>query len=299
MNAMPPVDPFAHKADNELTADLGSKITTRGRSMFERMVVWLILGLIASAAGYALVLSGYTAVTDSRMLLSALIGFTISAGIVYACWLGFTLTFREIDFHERGLLERTWSKRRVFRYEDLVGLTYSLTRQYINGIYAGTALVLHVAASDGRKLKYTGRHKEKPKGLAMTVFGRKFEGEDELDVVKDVISAYVARRLAADIAQKPIVWGGAVAISGEGVTPRGGKHKGQLVAWSRIVDVGAQAGAFHLFAQGDKRSFATMMMAAPNFYPGLNVFLSLRDAAGGGQAAGATGQAPPATAIAA
>lgn len=178
------------------------------------------------------------------------------------------------EFYSGGAVIRKPTKSREFSYSNATFLEYSLTRQFVNGVYAGTAQRLVYKTADGRKFRFGGTHKERPK--TFTFFKREFKGEDELDAIRFIISAEVAKGYFEAIhAGQPVDWCKQVQLTAAGVVPLRGKRKGQLVPWSDIAGISADKGAYHIFANGDKRSFAGFAMNAPNFYPGLDVFSAL------------------------
>lgn len=181
------------------------------------------------------------------------------------------------EFYGSGAVVRKPMKIREFPYANATFLEYALTRQYYNGVYVGTAMKLVFKTADARKFNYSGTHRERPKLRALVLwFKGEFKNEDELDTIRLMISSEVAKSYFEAIhAGQPVDWCKQVQLTAAGVVPLRGKRKGQLVAWSDIAGIAADKGAYHIFAHGDKRSFAAFAMNAPNFYPGLDVFSAL------------------------
>lgn len=177
---------------------------------------------------------------------------------------------RVVEFYREGLVARRLSQVREYPYAGAKELTYSLTRQYVNGAYAGTVQELRLLCGDDRKFRYTGQHKER---LKQRFFSRKpgeFKGEDELDQVRDLISFRVAETLAERIAlDGSVEWCDRTRLSSEGVTPGSGKRKGTLILWGDLYGISLDAGYMHFFLPGEKKSFHAISTNGKNFYPGL------------------------------
>lgn len=248
------------------TDQLGPLITSRGGSVggwgvaFAALCVGVLLACAAVAVStprdwpVTLVLAGAAA---AMLILSAILAFRL---------------VRTFEFREAGVLVRRGSKvLRTMRYADCVRLRYELTRNYLNGFYTGTSLVITLIDSAKNGVKWNGRHKEKPKGLAVTVLGKTFKGEDELDVVKLIIADTIADRWVDRLlAGESIAWG-AMSLTQTHVIPKKGMYKHRSIPHAEIDRLAADKGWFHLFHVGDEKAFFSMQMNAENFWPGMRV----------------------------
>jgi hypothetical protein len=147
--------------------------------------------------------------------------------------------------------------------------------------------LLKLSMSDGRMMTMTTKHKEQPKGLSVTLLAKKktFEGEDEMDVIKDVIASHIAERLGAELAKGgPVGWCMNLRLNTQGVMPLkmfSDKAKGAMVTWREISGVKFERGAFFLFANGEEKPFAWTPCAGYNFYPCLQLFQTFMQTATG------------------
>lgn len=177
-------------------------------------------------------------------------------------------------FFELGV--RTVSRgraRRSMAYSDCERFTFHAVRQYYHGVYAGTALTVTLKAKGRRTIKWYGRHKEKPKGLSITILGKgEFKGEDELDLVKIVIADAVADRWIEELTRGGRrAWGKALDLGAEDAVILAGKRRGQRAPYRAIDRFLFQKGRLHLFHQGDDKSCVALAMGSENFWPGMRV----------------------------
>ena len=150
-------------------------------------------------------------------------------------------------------------------YVDATVLTYSLVRQQIHGIPAGTIATIKLQAADKRRISFSGAYR--PRGGFLLAGVRVDAKVDPLDIMRDRISRVIAERLADDLLNSlPVRWG-PLSMTATAVTPNRGKHKGQAVPFLEIDREGEGAGLFTLFRVGDKRGFITIHMSDPNFWP--------------------------------
>lgn len=177
-------------------------------------------------------------------------------------------------FFELGV--RTVSRgkvRRSMAYSDCERFTFHAVRQYYHGVYAGTALTVTLKAKGLRTIKWYGRHKEKPKGLSITILGKgEFKGEDELDLVKIVIADAVADRWIEELAGGGRrAWCKGLDLGAEDAVILAGKRRGQRATYGAIDRFLFEKGRLHLFHQSDEKSFVGLAMGSENFWPGMRV----------------------------
>lgn len=257
---------------------LGTLITSRGQGAASRVVTVVVLSVLILGCAVGAVFAAVAVLAGKWV---ALVGLVLAAGFGFLCLAGLKSAFRTVEFYEGGAVEILLGRRREVLYQNVTQMSYGIVRQYVNGVYAGTTVNMQLRQAQGPKLGYGGRYKEKPKGWAMTVFGRKFEGADELDVIRDVVAAHVANRLMDQIARgEPVVWAGCATITADGITPTRGRRKGQLVPWSQFAGLSMDKGTLHLFATGDKKSFLDVVVGAGNVFPVIELIGTMT---GGGQ----------------
>jgi hypothetical protein len=252
-------------------SDLGPFITTRKAGILEKIVVLFALALLMVFPVVGLILAGQQITTHT---LASVLGTIICLALCLFCLVGMRSLFRAVDFHHNGAVERCFGKRREFRYDRADALSYTLTRQYLHGIYVGTSLSFRLATVDRRVLRLSTRYKEQAKGLSIIGLGRKFVGEDEMDVIRDLIAAHIANRMTANMQPSGYVDWGRARLSTEGLTPLRGKHKHELIPWSRLR-MTANNGFLSLFASEQRRPFLTVPCGGHNFYPAMQLIASL------------------------
>lgn len=261
--------------------EFGPLLSTRERARGERVFLvstLVVCGLVALAG------LGWAVSAPASKRSQAIVGGITAAGVAAGCFGSIRRLFRSVRFHEAGVVDTCFGKRAEYRYADAVGMNYSMTRRYVNGIYTGTELMLRLAMGDGRVLHMTTKHKERPKGLSVTLLAKQktFEGEDEMDVVKDVIASYIAERLGAELAKGgPVGWCMNLRLNTQGVMPLNGKAKGAMVPWREITGATFERGGFFLFARGEDKAFVITPCAGYNFYPCLQLFQTFMEAAKG------------------
>jgi hypothetical protein len=156
-------------------------------------------------------------------------------------------------------------------------MQYSIIRQYINGAYAGTNLNIQLRTADGRRLGYGGRYSEKLVGQGLFKAGR-FEGSDPMDLIRAVVSQYVAARMTEALARgQGVPWPGIATISAQGLTPSRGRKKGVLVPWDQFAGMTLDKGVLHLFARSEQKSFLDIVAGAVNVYPAMEVIAGITD----------------------
>jgi hypothetical protein len=266
-------------------SDFGPHLTTRERTKDQRN---MLVGALVAGGVASLILAVYvftmTVPKPSQAIVGGLTGLFVAA----LCFGNIRRMFRSVAFYQGGVVDRLFSRVQHFRYADAVGMNYSLVRQYVNGIYAGTELTLRLIMNDGRVFNLCTRHKERPKGLSVTLIPKKktFEGEDEMDVIKDVIASYIADRLAAELAKgTPVAWCMNLEMTADGLRPLSGKHKGIVVPWRKIAGVSTERGYLHLLAHGADAPFISTPCAGYNFYPCMQLFATMMETMTGAKSA--------------
>jgi hypothetical protein len=188
---------------------------------------------------------------------------------------------RTFEFRTNGarMLQRG-KLRRELAYADVIRMQFAVTRTYVNGVYAGTQLSVNLIGAK-TAIRYSGRYKESATFAGSTIFHKKFKSADnEAELLRMVIANSVADAYAARMeTQGSVNWSKVATLSPAGLTPRSGKRKGVCVSFDQIVGSSMQHGFFHLFASGDKRSFADFSVNEADFWPCLALFERLHEVA--------------------
>ncbi|MBX3390271.1 MAG: phage holin family protein [Phycisphaeraceae bacterium] len=259
--------------------DFGEFITSRGVSgagFYAR----LVFAVIAALFGVGLMTLGFflPASSKSPNTPSWLPSVLIGAVFLGAALLSAFKILYSYDFYESGLVRKGPRRTDEFAYEEVDRFMYNLVRHYHNGVYTGTIMTVAMWMEDGRKFSYGGKHKEKRKGFLKS----RFEGEDEMDFVREAIEIHVAERIEKELAERGrFEWCKSAEVSRDGITPKRGKRKQTLVRWSELSQVWMHNGHMHIAAAGEKKSFIAVPSAGVNFFPCARVFARLAEDARG------------------
>lgn len=248
------------------TDRFGEFLTSRGHGVRGRVGA-VMAALFMGGFGVAMVAAGVVNAKASPWMLVA--GPVMGLLFVYAGVVIVIGGFRSWDFYERGLVREGPRHRLELPYLDVRWMQYQSVRQYHNGAYAGTQLTMKLGLANGSKLVVNFRHKERAKGF----FRRRFEGQDEMEQVRDAVALCVAAdlRLLLD-AGKEIEWGGWSALTQSGIKVTRGKRRGTQFAWPSLREFWTKNNRLWIAAQGEPKSFVGIPISARNFYPGLLLF---------------------------
>ncbi|HLP86024.1 MAG TPA: hypothetical protein VK157_16855 [Phycisphaerales bacterium] len=266
-------------------ATFGDLVTSRKATWGDRIaaVMLAIFAIPAILSAGALTVVALTGGFQSRPNAPSGTGFVVAfmwllaAAFVVGAW-NFIRRWRTTyEFFATGAVVRRGGETIIeMPYASVSRFRFLIVRQYVNGIYAGTSLDVRLTDDQRRCVRYQGKHKERAKGLGMTIFGKRFEGTDELDIVRILIAEQMLPAMSKRLAEVGSVeWCGKVQLSATGVTPVRGKYKRTEVPYAAIGGVMVKGGAYHAFRKGDERSFLDLAMGDENFWPGLLLFESL------------------------
>lgn len=170
--------------------------------------------------------------------------------------------------HERGVSQRGLRKEKRLLYTEVATFTYSATRMYVNGVYAGTNLVMKFTSDD-------------PKTLPTIKLSTSISKVDEdLDELRDHISAVVSRRLVRQFQETgAFAWAKMLEVGTDGIRYRKAKFVGQSdwieLPFTQYHDFTIDQGAFNLFSTEAEKAVFTCPVSEPNFFPGLHAFLTI------------------------
>lgn len=254
-------------------SDFGHHVTTRKPTWLNWTA--LILPLILASFGSGIIEQG---VNDPRKGISSiLIGVLMAVAAVAAVWYIIRHMRTRHEFYERGVqVHRGKAFVREMAYADVRKFELATVRQYVNGIYAGTSLRMRIEDANRCVIRFSGSHKEKATFLGGTLLNQRFKGEDELDVVRMMIAEQMLPALSQQLASNgSVVWCNRHVLSATGITPSNGTRKRTLVPYQSIFGFAVQAGLYHVFVEGDKKSFISIPINSENFWPGLMLFEQL------------------------
>lgn len=255
--------------------DFGDLITTRGGGE----VKWVLAVLLMLFGGFLLIGSVPEVIREARfgrygMLPVPFVGAAICGLSVWVLQLARIKT----EFYVQGVIvKRGGNVLRSMPYAICEQFRFESTRHYYNGLYTGTIIDLRLRATGWPSIKWNGKHKEKPKGLAITFLGKNFKGEDELDAIKFIIAEHVADKWLAEFdAGRPVLWQ-TLELSSRGIVPQRGKFKDELIMYQQVVMLPLGAGNFGFSRVGEKKHFAIIAMRDENFW----AWMSLLERLGG------------------
>lgn len=246
------------KADPAAVPPGGSGL---GKVLFERrkkrMAMYLSLG------AFIVLLMGFGLASEKGTRLA---GWALMAGfpaLVYAAWGWFHFIFR---CHERGLY-RKWGRRELrIPYTDITQFTYSATRHFHNGAYAGTQFSMKCVAPQG-SVGYSA--------MLNTP-------DEELDKLRDHIAKVIAGRMFAQLKEgRPVAWTADMSFLPQGLQFRRaaalglGSKPPEVLPYDQIRAANLKAGVFYLWNQTDSRPVLSKPVSTPNFFPGYFVIAAL------------------------
>lgn len=292
------MDPIAHASprpanDPSIDSEYGTLITERGVSK----LLWIapVLTTIFALLGAAVMVRGIqarffssapngpTAIRGVRLtpsppnwdwLLQAGGGAVMAVVCAALTWYVARQLRTKNRYYELGVRVIVGTRTvRQMAYAECERFWYRTVRQYVHGIYTGTTATITMKANGMPTVRWAGRHKEKPKGLSFTVFGKgEFKGEDELDVVKLVIADAMADEWVDRMNDgESVKWCKQAEFGATEVKILKGKRKGQSLSYTDLDRFSANRGYMHLFARGDEKACLTLGMNDENFWVGMRV----------------------------
>jgi hypothetical protein len=167
-------------------------------------------------------------------------------------------------------------------YVDVSSMTYTLTRQFYNGVYVGTAAKIQLETPKGSKIKgltHSFSHREKRKGM---LFNTRFVGRDPMDVVRDVVAETVAERMALEVAELgEAAWTGPGTFTKEGLRVKKLLGAPRVIPYATLDRLAFKDGNLVLFEEGKERGSVALAMNGKNFWPGFALFQRLVSPSGG------------------
>lgn len=183
-------------------SDFGDLLTTRTDSLFQRIQM-AVLALVCAFPAYMFLMVAVwptpasTPPSGAFGIPGRIVCFILGALLAWGAKSAASGVLSVYRFYEHGVTRSVLGRvRQSIQYSHAETLEYSLTRHYTNGIYTGTAVKMEIRAhpaapgAKAKRLTFNTRHREKPGGLLSRTFIQKnFTGEDELDAIKNIISA--------------------------------------------------------------------------------------------------------------
>lgn len=239
----------------------------------------VLLGLGAAFFAFGAVRQAMGRAGSDAVTMGVLAGICLL--IAVPCALAFKKGDMILSFFQRGVTRSHDGRIDRLPYESVATLTYSMTRQFVNGAYAGTNLLLRLVPTPDLELKpfaFAGRHSEKLVGGGFFKRGH-FEGTDELDGLRDHIAGIIATRMLERVAGgESVSWFGKVSLLREGFQTGSNTY-----GWADIEKVNLEKGMFSIKVRGKFLSAVSTMAGAPNFYPGFIALSVLRKPAAGAE----------------
>jgi hypothetical protein len=246
-------------AEEDLGGGLGRVLFERDQSLHVVAFAFLFLFALALAGAAILMIVAPNLIPTRNPLL-----FGIASGGVAVIVGLLALGYRCNQFacHKRGVSRTTfWGTRRL-PYQDVGSFTYSAVRQYFHGVYTGTTVSLTFvprAGVHGGRIKFQISGHEVDQAI-----------DDLRDAVAEVMAGELLARLAAG-GSVPWTAGFVLAPHGLACPARGLFGRPRFVPYRDFQPPVMQDGVLHLFALGDRKSFASISTQSENFFPGFVV----------------------------
>jgi hypothetical protein len=223
-----------------------------GRVLFQRRK-WKMAVYLGFAAA---LLAGLGLAAGADTWIAGGIFLAAAAAVAFTAWGWSRFILR---CHERGIYRRWGTRELSIPYADITMFTYSATRRFVKGGYAGTQFSLKCTAPRGT-IAYSA-----------TVNSP----DQELDNLRDHIAKGIAARMLRYFSEGNAVgWTANMAFLPAGLQFRRaaalglGRKPPELLPYDQIRGVNIQAGVFYLWNRTEPKPIISQPVSTPNFFPG-------------------------------
>lgn len=231
-----------------------------GRILFERRGKPLVplLGTLFSAFLVVVTVS-------AKQPWAMVVVFAVDLFFIVQLVISLTSSFR---CHESGVQSRSLFGTRTLKYSDVESFTFEATDIYKWNTRIGSRL----------KIRFVPTRQS---GLSPIGYVSLVRSEDvDLDALRDRIAGVIAKRMAAELAErKSVQWSAYLRLTSMGIEYQpGGVFGRRSPVLLHFEDYGGHVikeGLFRLFAKDQTEEVAVESVALPNFFPGYLLFLSL------------------------
>jgi hypothetical protein len=246
-----------------------------GRLIFERDIsINSIIFWLGSLVAVLFMLGGVGAIMDNKVGRPGdppkeVLGAAFIIGGLLAIFFMWRLRRRKFCCYERGVRFIRRKKVNELRYDQIGIFTYAATRQYHNGAYVGTSLVMEFipySDVDSPKIKFSKTIRN---------------ADAEIDDLRDFISNQLAGRMEKRVAAgQPVDWANGIAFHPEGLfcpkIPAGLLKKAAgTIPYESLEKYDMNNGYFSIYAEGQKKAITSLATSVPNFFPGFFLFMQL------------------------
>lgn len=233
-----------------------------GRLLFQRRVGYIFPSILLAIGA---ILGGAGLFFRDPILFAIPAG--VFAGVGLFMLIGGGRTFR---CHEHGVLCRGVLMKRALLFTEVEAVTYAATQHYRNGSYDATTIGLAFTPLLG-----TAR---RPVEFEI----RRRGGDAELEKLRDLVSAMIARQMAHHLAtQGEVPWTKGITLRSDGFEYRAalmiGKKQPVFIPYSTCQRFELAKGIFTVFAIGQERPVITETASAYNFFPGYCLLVNWLD----------------------
>jgi hypothetical protein len=252
---------YGAAADNTFTGELG-------RMLFERRKASKKAAGEAAALIVIVVLFAFQArlgpFGPGALLVYALGGLAAALHVLHAAGGG-------VVAYERGLVVRRWFRPTTIRYKDLSGLTFRTKEHFQNGIYSGSVTAVEFLA-------------DAPGGPQKVSFKHEFKHRDErLESIRNAAAGAIASRLWRELHESGSVqWSPHVRITPTGLEYRShllNRKEEKFLPFESVTNVGLDEGRFQIYTAESTKPAITIDSGGANFFPGLELWQRVADAA--------------------
>jgi hypothetical protein len=237
-----------------------------GRVLFEKSS--------KKSSAIAVAVIGVVTLLVALLMLVGLFGPDLGIGAAVAGFIGFIFALAGVGMwvgyfrcHEKGVCQRGILGEKQLKFLDIETFTHSATRQYVNGAYTGTTLVMTFTPDKGTNLK--------PITYTTTVQ----TNESDIETLREHIANVLAVKMLKIVEDGGTIQWGDCQVDASGITYRAskfiGKGEEKRLTYDNLAGFNMHEGFLYLFDEAEEEAVLNMMTSVANFYPGFMVVCTL------------------------
>lgn len=180
--------------------------------------------------------------------------------------------FTRCKLWESGVsVYRLGKELKSMKYADCKDFKYHTRRSYVKGLYAGSTVTV-VFRTDQTKIGFDVPFKEKPVGMSWSILGRTFKCDDELELVKAIVSHAMADAwMSSGGSSREFNWSDRMTLTPHQLTPKRGRHQGRPFRPGDISKITFDRGYARVLEKDNPKAIVEVWHERTNFWPGLEI----------------------------